>query len=66
MSTETIAADETGRHHRNGHLLELRSCSWRCIHCDHHFDAAIDAELFWCGDDCTGKHFEDRAPGGDA
>lgn len=47
---------ETGRHHRNAHLLELAECDWRCLICGHSFDAASDADLFACGDDCTGKH----------
>jgi hypothetical protein len=48
--------DESGRHHRNGHLLEIHGCMWRCLHCRHVFDAAVDAERFWCGEDCTGRH----------
>jgi hypothetical protein len=44
---------ETGRHHRNGHLIQLDGCEWRCQHCRHWFDAAVDADLFWCGDPCT-------------
>jgi hypothetical protein len=27
---------------------------WRCLQCGHRFDAAVDADLFWCGEDC--KH----------
>ena len=50
----------TGRRQRNGHTLELDGCMWRCLQCDHKFDAAVDADLFWCGDDCTGKHPGDR------
>jgi hypothetical protein len=41
------------RRHRNGHILKLQSVEWRCIHCAHWFDAASDAEAFWCGDDHT-------------
>lgn len=44
---------ETGRHHRNGHLLELDGCEWRCLHCRHWFDAAAEADAFWCGDPCV-------------
>lgn len=44
---------ETGKHHRHGHLLELRETDWLCLICRHHFDAAIDAELFWCGEPCV-------------
>ena len=53
---------KTDRRHRNGHILELGGGTWRCIHCRHWFDAAVDADLFWCGDDCTGKHPHDSAP----
>jgi hypothetical protein len=58
MSTNTWADRdvENGRHHRNGHLIELRETDWRCLICGHWFDAAVDADLFWCGEDCTGKH----------
>jgi hypothetical protein len=45
-----------GRHQRNGHTLHLDGCTWRCLQCRHWFDAAIDAEAFWCGEDCAGKH----------
>ena len=34
----------------------FHSMNWRCLHCGHKFDAAVDADLFWCGDDCAGKH----------
>lgn len=47
---------ETGRHHRNGHLIEMRECDWRCSICGHWFDAAVNADLFECGEDCAGKH----------
>lgn len=53
---------ETGRHHRNLHLIELRECSWRCLQCGHWFDAAVDADLFACGEDCAGKHPGDTLP----
>lgn len=43
-----------GRHQRNGHTLELHGLWWKCLQCLHSFDAATDAELFWCGDPC--KH----------
>lgn len=46
----------TGRHHRNGHLLELSEGAWHCLICKHWFEAAIDADLFWCGESCLGKH----------
>jgi len=51
----------TGRHHRNGHVLILSETDWVCLICGHHFDAAVDAELFFCGDDCTGRHYGDTA-----
>lgn len=44
---------DAARHHRNGHLLKLDGCMWSCLHCGHRFDAAVDADLFWCGEDCT-------------
>ena len=50
---------ESGRQHRNAHLLELDGCMWRCLICRHQFDAASDADLFACGEDCTGKHHGD-------
>ena len=50
---------ETGRHHRNGHLLDLDGCQWRCQICRHVFDAAVDADLFMCGDSCDGRHYGD-------
>lgn len=43
---------ETGRHHRNGHLIELREVEWRCFLCGHWFDVAVDADLFFCGETC--------------
>lgn len=52
-----ILTNERGRHHRNGHLLELLTTYWRCLLCGHAFEAAADADLFWCGDDCIGKHY---------
>lgn len=61
-NTWTTRDPETGRHHRNGHLIELSGCMWRCLHCRHQFDAAADADLFWCGDNCTGKHYGDPTP----
>jgi hypothetical protein len=52
---------ETGRHHRNLHVLELQGVNWICLICKHTFDAAVDADLFACGESCEGKHFgEDR------
>lgn len=57
--TEHSAHCDAGRHHRNAHLLELDGCDWRCLICGHWFDAAIDADLFMCGEDCTGKHYGD-------
>lgn len=48
--------NEVIRRQINGHTLDLRETSWRCLQCGHWFDAAVDARLFWCGDDCTGKH----------
>lgn len=44
---------ETGRHHRNGHLLELDDIDWFCQICRHKFDAAVDADKFACGDPCV-------------
>lgn len=49
---------ETGRHHRNGHDLILRETAWRCLTCNHTFDAAVDANLFACGEDCTNAHIQ--------
>lgn len=46
----------TGRHLRNGHVLVLSEDDWRCEICGHHFDAAVDADLFKCGEPCAGKH----------
>lgn len=45
-------ADDT-RRQRNGHTIELDDCMWRCLQCRHWFDAASDADAFWCGDPCT-------------
>lgn len=53
---------ETGRHQRNGHILQLAESDWRCEKCGHHFDAASDADLFVCGESCAGKHRSDRVP----
>lgn len=50
----TRSPEETGRHHRNAHLIELVECDWRCLICGHYFDAASDADLFMCGEPC--KH----------
>lgn len=55
-STWETRDPETGRHHRNGHLIELRETSWKCLICKHYFDAAVDADKFFCGDPCQGKH----------
>jgi hypothetical protein len=52
---------ETGRHHRNAHLLELAEDDWVCLVCGHHFDAAADTDLFACGDNCAGKHYGDQS-----
>lgn len=41
---------------RNGHTLELQGVMWKCLQCSHYFDAATDADGFWCGEDCTGRH----------
>ena len=49
---------KTRRRQRNGHTVELQT-DWVCLQCGHHFDALVDADAFWCGDDCTGKHPED-------
>lgn len=59
---------------RNGHTIVLDGCVWKCRQCGHKFDALVDADLFWCGEDCTGKHPGDRTgtsagrvpPAGDA
>lgn len=56
MNTWSDRDPETGRHHRNGHLIELGDVDWKCLLCGHIFDAAIDADKFFCGDDCTDKH----------
>ena len=63
-TTKPDPNDENARHHRNGHLLELRECDWRCLVCGHWFDAAIDADLFWCGDDC--RHPGEQVEGWEA
>ena len=44
----------TGRHQRNGHTLVLNELDWKCLQCHHYFDAAVDAEKFFCGEAC--KH----------
>lgn len=57
-----VESDAPVRRSVNGHTLELRATYWRCLQCDHHFETTGDAGLFWCGDDCTGRHFgEDKA-----
>lgn len=61
-NTWTERDPETGRHHRNGHLIYVDGCMWRCELCRHKFDAAVDADLFWCGEDCAGKHHGAPAP----
>lgn len=43
---------ETGRHHRNAHLILLVGLMWYCEICKHYFDAAVDADLFACGEKC--------------
>jgi hypothetical protein len=58
-------ATEASRWQRNGHTLELHGCMWRCLQCGHRFDAAVDADLFWCGEDCTGRHPGDLAASDD-
>jgi hypothetical protein len=45
---------DNGRHQRNGHTLVLVECDWKCLQCKHYFDAATDADKFFCGDAC--KH----------
>lgn len=45
-----------GRHCRNGHALYLDGTMWRCEGCGHKFDAAVDAEGFYCGEDCAPYH----------
>lgn len=37
----------------NGHILQLRETSWRCLHCRHWFEAASDANGWFCGDPCV-------------
>ena len=49
-------SDAPTRRSVNGHTLELWATYWRCLQCDHRFENAADAEGFWCGDDCSGKH----------
>lgn len=55
MSTDTWETRDpvTGRHHRNGHLIELVGVNWECRICQHEFDAAVDADLFVCGEKCA-------------
>lgn len=53
LKIPVIVTLRTDRRHRNGHILELDGCNWRCIHCRHWFDAASDADAFWCGDPCS-------------
>jgi hypothetical protein len=55
---------ENGRHHRRGHILELRECDWRCLICGHWFEAASDADLFWCGNRCKHPGDAHHAPTG--
>lgn len=38
----------TGRHKRNGHIIKLGECEWRCERCNNVFDAAIDADKNIC------------------
>ena len=64
MNNTWVTRDpETGRHHRNAHLLELAETDWRCLICGHYFDAAIDADRFACGEPCAGKHPGDPKDG---
>lgn len=52
-NTWKIRNPETGRHQRNGHTLELSGCNWECLQCKHQFDAAVDADKFFCGEPCS-------------
>jgi hypothetical protein len=52
LNTWVDRDSETGRHHRFGHLIELDDIDWKCRICGHSFDAAVDAEEFWCGEPC--------------
>ena len=61
MSEHSVEIDAAVRRSVNGHTLELRATYWRCLQCDHCFENASDAEGFWCGDDCTGRHYGDDA-----
>ena len=45
--------EDNGRHLRNGHILSLVECDWRCEECGHTFDAASEAEQFECGQPCV-------------
>ena len=56
MDTWKTRDPETGRHQRNGHTLVLVETDWKCLQCKHYFDAAIDADLFFCGDSCKDKY----------
>lgn len=47
---------ETGRHNRNGHVIQLEEVDWRCVTCHHVFDAAVDADEFVCGESCNDLH----------
>lgn len=44
---------DNGKHQRNGHTLVLVECDWKCLQCKHYFDAAVDAEKFFCGEKCS-------------
>ncbi len=54
LSTWKTRDPITGRHQRNGHTLELDENEWKCLQCKHYFDAAVDADKFFCGETC--KH----------
>lgn len=54
---------ETGRHARNGHVILLVGLMWRCENCFHYFDAAVEANEFICGKDCSKAHERYRCTG---
>lgn len=59
---QNVEDDAPVRRSVNGHTLKLQGTYWRCLQCRHAFENASDAEGFWCGENCAGKHFGE--PGG--
>lgn len=45
--------EQSGRHHRNGHMLILDDgYEWRCILCRGAYGAAVDADKLACAGPC--------------